>query len=206
MAKVALLIGVSEYEPGLKSLPAAVKDVQAMRQVLVHPEMGGFAEADITVLENPKRQEMEEAIYNLFADREKDDLLLFYFSGHGITDKLGQFYLTTRSTRKSKANQLIDVTAVAASFLHQKMENSRCEQQVVILDCCFSGAFAKGMTAKSDGAVNIQTQLGGKGRAVLASSTSTQYSFEHKDSGFSIYTHCLLEGIEQGKDDGYSDG
>lgn len=55
------------------------------------------------------------------------------------------------------------------------MNNSRSEQQVVILDCCFSGAFATGMTAKSDGTVNIQTQLGGKGRAVLASSTSTQY-------------------------------
>lgn len=206
MAKIALLIGVSEYEPGLNPLPAAVKDVEAMRRVLVHPEMGGFAEADITVLKNPQKYEMETAIYELFADRKKDDLLLFYFSGHGITDQLGQFYLATRSTRKSKANQLIDVTAVAASFLHQKMSNSRSEQQVVILDCCFSGAFAKGMTAKGDDTVNIQIQLGGKGRAVLASSTSTQYSFEHKDSGFSIYTHYLLEGIEQGKADGDSDG
>jgi len=30
MAKVALLIGVSEYEPGLNPLPASVKDVQAL--------------------------------------------------------------------------------------------------------------------------------------------------------------------------------
>jgi formylglycine-generating enzyme required for sulfatase activity len=43
MAKVALLIGISEYEPGLNTLPAAVKDVEAMKRVLAHPEMGGFA-------------------------------------------------------------------------------------------------------------------------------------------------------------------
>jgi len=34
MVKVALLIGVSEYEPGLNPLPAATKDVEAMRKVL----------------------------------------------------------------------------------------------------------------------------------------------------------------------------
>ncbi|WP_442948879.1 caspase family protein [Nostoc sp.] len=78
MAKVALLIGVSEYEPGLNSLPGAVKDVEAMQRVLVNPEMGGFAMADITVLKNSQRQEIEDAIYHLFSNRQKDDLLLFY--------------------------------------------------------------------------------------------------------------------------------
>jgi hypothetical protein len=57
MVKVALLIGVSEYEPGLNPLPGAVKDVEAMEQVLLHPEMGDFAEADIMVLKNPQRQD-----------------------------------------------------------------------------------------------------------------------------------------------------
>jgi hypothetical protein len=38
-----------------------VKDVEAMRRFLVHLEMGGLAETDITVLKNPPRQEMEDA-------------------------------------------------------------------------------------------------------------------------------------------------
>ncbi len=45
MAKVALLIGVSEYGNGLTPLPAASKDVEAMRKVLQHPEIGGFDQA-----------------------------------------------------------------------------------------------------------------------------------------------------------------
>jgi uncharacterized caspase-like protein len=79
MAKLALLIGVSEYEPGLNPLPAAVKDLDAIREVLLHPEMGGFAESDIVLLKNPNRQVMEESIETLFANRHKDDLVVLFW-------------------------------------------------------------------------------------------------------------------------------
>ncbi len=39
MAKVALLIGVSEYKHGLNPLPSALKDVEAMQRVLANPEI-----------------------------------------------------------------------------------------------------------------------------------------------------------------------
>jgi uncharacterized caspase-like protein len=100
MAKVALLVGVSEYEPGLNPLPGAVKDVDAVQEVLLHPEIGGFAESDIVLLKNPERQNMEMAIETLFSGRQKDDLVLLYFSGHGIKDDRGRLYLATRTTRK----------------------------------------------------------------------------------------------------------
>ncbi|MEH1951575.1 MAG: SUMF1/EgtB/PvdO family nonheme iron enzyme [Nostoc sp.] len=205
MAKVALLIGVSEYEPGLNSLPAAVKDVEAMQRVLVNPEMGGFAEADITVLKNPQRQEIEDAIYHLFSSRQKDDLLLFYFSGHGIKDDRGKLYLSTRAT-KTQNGKLVTPSAVAASVLHDNINDSRSQRQVVILDCCFSGAIAQGMSVKDAGIINVQDQLGGKGRAILTSSTSTQYSFEQEGSELSIYTRYLVEGIETGAADKDTDG
>jgi hypothetical protein len=86
------------------------------------------------------------------------------------------------------------------------MSQSRCKRQVVILDCCFSGAFAEGMTAKADDTIDIQTQLGGEGRAVLTSSASTQYSFEQQGSDLSVYTRFIVEGIETGTADTDSDG
>ncbi|HEY9603467.1 MAG TPA: SUMF1/EgtB/PvdO family nonheme iron enzyme [Allocoleopsis sp.] len=205
MAKVALLIGVSEYEPELNPLPAAVKDVEAMRQVLVHPEMGGFAEADVTVLKNPQRQDMEDAIYNLFANRQKDDLLLFYFSGHGVKDDTGKLYLSTSVTRKDKG-RLVKPSAVAASVLHENLNESKSQRQVLILDCCFSGAIAQDLTVKDDDSVNVQEHLGGKGRAILTASSSTQYSFEQEGSELSIYTRYLVEGIEKGAADKDGDG
>jgi uncharacterized caspase-like protein/Flp pilus assembly protein TadD len=211
MAKVALLVGVSEYEPGLNPLPGSVQDVDAMQRVLVHPELGGFAETDITVLKNPQRQAMEDAIYWLFNDRKKDDLLLFYFSGHGIKDENGRLYLATRATRKDSNGRLVKPSAVAATSLHENINESRSQRQVMILDCCFSGAIAQGMTVKDDGTVNLKDYLGGKGRAILTSSTSTEYSFGaetvgHDNAGLSIYTRYLVEGIEKGVADTDGDG
>jgi len=205
MAKVALLIGVSEYERGLNPLPSAVKDVEAMQQVLVNPEIGEFAEADVVVLKNPSRQAIEDAIYHLFANRHKDDLLLFCFSGHGLKDDKGNLYLSTHATRKENG-KLVKPTAVAARVLHENMNESKSQRQVLILDCCFSGAIAQGMNVKDDGTVNLQEHLGGKGRAILTSSSSTQYSFEQEGLELSIYTRYLIEGIAKGAADLDGDG
>ncbi|WP_375495670.1 SUMF1/EgtB/PvdO family nonheme iron enzyme [uncultured Nostoc sp.] len=205
MAKVALLIGVSEYEPGLSPLPNAVNDVEAMQRVLVNPEMGGFAEADVKVLKNPQRQEMENAIYELYANCQKDDLVLFYFSGHGVTVESGDFYFSTSITRKNQG-KLIPTSAVAATNVHSWMNQSKSKRLVVILDCCFSGAFAKGLTVKDGGTVDLQQHLGGEGRAILTASTSTQYAFESDGLELSVYTHYLVEGIEKGAADIDGDG
>ncbi|MEH2226729.1 caspase, EACC1-associated type [Nostoc sp.] len=205
MARVALLIGVSEYEPGLNPLPSAVKDVEAMRRVLVNPEMGGFDEAE--VLKNPLRQEMEDKIYELYTlNRNQDDVLLLYFSGHGITDSGGEFYFSTRQSRKDQQGKLVPTSAVAGREVHRWMNTSKSKRLVVILDCCFSAAFAKGLTAKDSGTINLEQHLGGEGRAILTASTSTQYAFEQEGLELSIYTQYLVEGIEKGAADQDGDG
>ncbi|ODG99286.1 ABC transporter substrate-binding protein [Nostoc sp. KVJ20] len=204
MAKVALLIGVSEYEPGLNPLPAATKDVEAMQRVLLHPEIGGFD--DVTLLLNPQRHEMEEAIEILFDNRQNDDLVLLFFSGHGIKDESGKLYFAARNTRKTDKGVPVKATTVPANFVHEIMSNSRSRREVVILDCCFSGAFAEGMLARDDGFVDVRNQLGGEGRAVLTSSTSTQYSFEQQGIDTSTYTSYVVEGLETGAADRDEDG
>lgn len=204
MTKVALLVGVSEYEPGLNPLPGSVRDVEAMRKILQHPQMGGFEQ--VQTLCNPDPLIMQSEIEALFRDRTKNDLVLFFFSGHGVKDDRGRLYFATRLTRKTERGDLVRSTAVPASFIHDIMSNSRSKRQVVILDCCFSGAFAEGMTAKDDQSIDVATQLGGEGRAVLTSSTATQYSFEQKESNLSIYTRYIVEGIESGAADMDSDG
>ena len=201
MAKIALLIGVSEYEPGLNPLPAAVKDLDAMKEVLMHPEMGGFSSSDIVLLKNPERQAMEESIEMLFANRHRNDLVLLFFSGHGIKDDSGRLYLTTSKTRKTPQGDLVRSSSVSARFIHESMGRSRSKRKVVILDSCFSGAFAEGLSAKDDGTVDIQAQLGGEGCAILTSSSSTQYSFEQEGEELSLYTRFLTEGIKTGAAD-----
>jgi len=204
MAKVALLVGVSEYEPGLNPLPAAVKDIEAMRRVLSAPDLGGFDE--VKALGNLDSQTMQYEFETLFSSRSKDDLVVLFFSGHGIKDDSGRLYFAARNTQKNAKNELIRSTAVPASFLHEVMNGSRAKRQAIILDCCFSGAFDPALIARDDSSVDLQGQLGAEGRVVLTSSSSTQYSFEEQGSDLSIYTRYLVEGIETGAGDLGEDG
>ncbi|MEO0516253.1 MAG: caspase family protein [Cyanobacteria bacterium P01_A01_bin.116] len=204
MTKVALLIGVSEYEPGLNPLPAAVKDVAALKNVLADSDIGEFDE--VKVLTNPDRQVMQYEIETLFQGRHKDDLVLLFFSGHGIKDDSNNLYFATRITRKNPRGNLLRSTAVPARFIHEAMNDSRAKRQAIILDCCFSGAFDPALQAKNDDSVDLKSQLGAEGRVVLTSSSSTQYSFEEQGSELSLYTRYLVEGIETGAGDRDEDG
>ncbi|XHX77078.1 MAG: caspase domain-containing protein [Stenomitos frigidus ULC029] len=206
MTKVALLIGVGNYEhpDALKPLVSAPKDVAAMQRILLNAQMGEFSE--VTPLIDPDPMQMQEAIEALYRDRAKDDLVLLFFSGHGIKDDSGKLYFSTRVTRKTPKGELVKSTAVPARFVQEIMGNSRSRRQVMILDCCFSGAFDPALNAKDDGSLDVQGQLGAEGRVVLTSSSSTEYSFEQQGSDLSIYTRFLVEGIETGAADQDNDG
>ncbi|MFM6732960.1 MAG: caspase, EACC1-associated type [Microcystis panniformis] len=197
MAKFALLIGVSEYSEGLRSISSAIQDIEAMRRVLEHPDMGAFDQ--VTVLSNPDKGSMEKAVEVLFANRQRDDLVLLYFSGHGLKDQKARFFLSTRDTGRDQNGDFRRATALAASKLQEYITDSRSQRQIIILDCCFSGALVQGMPIK--GELNIQEELGGKGRAILTSSSPIEYSFESEDNDLSIYTKYLVEGIETGAAD-----
>jgi uncharacterized caspase-like protein len=200
MAKKALLIGVSQYEAGLPSLAAAPKDVAAMLRVLQNPELGAFD--DVKTLIDPDLEAMQTAIDLLFQSCQKGDLGLLYFSGHGITDDSDRLYLATRRTSKDTFRS----TAVSASFIHGIMRDHRYErQQVLILDCCYSGAFAEGWQAKGAD-VKLKTQLEVEGSVVLTSSTSTQKSYEDKEGELSLYTNYIVQGIESGAAESDGDG
>jgi hypothetical protein len=205
VGKFALLIGVSDSsEEDLHELPSAIKDIEAMQAVMEDPTLGCFD--NVQVLRNPMRQEMEEAIETLFANRKSEDLVLFYFSGHGITDEKGKLYLVTPKTRKERG-KLVKATGVAATVLHENMGNTGSKRQVLILDSCFSGAIAEGLTGKSAGSkVDIQRELGGEGRAILTSSSAVQESFHMQGYDLSIYTHYLIDGIKTGAADQNGNG
>lgn len=201
MAKIALLIGVSEFNSDdLAPLPKSSADLEAMKEVLIDPELGGFAESDITVLKNPNKQIMEDAIYDLFSKnkRKKDDLLLFYFSGHGITDEKGIFYFSNRETRKENG-RLRPTTAISSHSIHTWMNECPSRAMATILDCCYSGAFAKGMSAKGTTNALIKEQLGGEGRAILTAASATEYAWAKDEFDLSAYTYYLLEGVRTGK-------
>ncbi len=202
MGKYALLIGVKDYGNGLQPLPAAVNDVAALKEVLENPKMGGFDE--VQAITNPTRGEMEREVELWFQRHQKNDLVVLFFSGHGVKDESRNLYFATCNTEKSR-DILVRSTATSARFIHDCICRCKAKHQVVILDCCFSGAFGE-LVPRDDGDINLQDQLGAEGRVVLTSTTSVDYSFEEKGQNLSIYTRFLVEGIATGAADDNGDG
>ncbi|NJM97045.1 MAG: caspase family protein [Phormidesmis sp. RL_2_1] len=194
--KIALLIGVGRYGVGLKPLRCPNNGVEAMAAVLSDPAIGGFDQ--IVDLVNPGVGEMRSRICEVFASATKQDLVLFYFTGHGIKDMTGDFFLTTAQSQLFENGRPNAGTAVEAHFLKREVSNSFAERKVVILDCCFGAAFADGFLAMNDSSVDVEAQLGGKGWCVLTASTSARYALEQEGESLSVYTRYLVEGLKTG--------
>ena len=204
-AKFALIIANTEYsDPGLAQLTAPGRDAKDFGRVLDSPEICAFN--DVVVLVNESSSKVGEAIDYFLSNRKPDDLLVLYFSGHGVRDEYGSLYLAVKNTNRARLRS----TAVKSDFIREAMDQSRSRRQVLILDCCNSGAFPQG--AKAATGVSLGTASAfeaGYGRIVLTASDSTQFAWEGDrvigETDNSLFTHFLVEGLE-GRADLNGDG
>ena len=205
--KFALIIGNSRYDDSsLGRLKAPDIDVQGLEEVLKAPDIGHFDEV-ITLL-NESGATVRKAVARFYDQRHRDDLLLLYFSGHGVKDEQGHLYLAVRDTE----SRLLSGTAIETAFISGRMDRSFSKRQLLVLDCCHSGAFAHG--AKAAQGVSVGTAEAfegtGLGRVILTATDSTQYAWEGDqiigDAQNSLFTHFLIEGLKTGAADRDEDG
>ena len=203
--RLALLIATYEYQDSaLQQLTAPAHDAEALGAVLRDPAIAGF---EVTTLVNQPLHRVGEAIGDFYRDRRRDDLTLLYFTGHGLKDDSGRLYLAMTNTRHDS----LLFTALSAEQIDQALEGCVSRQKVLILDCCYSGAYsAAGRISKGDTAVHALERFQGRGRTVLTASDSTQYSFEggraHGQAPQSVFTRYLVEGLRDGSADLDGDG
>jgi hypothetical protein len=202
--RAALLVATYEYEdPGLKELRAPEADAKALAQVLMDAEIAGY---EVTMLLNQPHYVVGEAIGDFYQNRRRQDVALLYFTGHGLKDDNGHLYFAMKNTKR---NSLL-FTGLGAEQIDAAMEASPSQQKILILDCCYSGAFPAGRTAKADSAVHSLEALRGRGRVVLTASDATEYAFEGdsiRGQGHgSVFTKYLVEGMRTGRADLDGDG
>ena len=201
----ALIIANFQYEDAdLRQLVAPAQDAEALERVLGDQEVGGF---DVKTLLNRPAREVSEVVERFFLDRTRDDLLLLYFSGHGLRADDGQLYFATVDTRLVDHVRPLRATAVGADFITNVMRGSSSRRQVLMLDCCYSGAFSRALIGRGSPAVNIKDQFEtGRGLVVLTASNAIQQSFEKGDGEPSVFTRHLVQGVETGGADLDGDG
>lgn len=200
--RAALLVATSKYsDPTLKSLRSPVGDTTALEGVLT--SVCGF---DV-------RRRIDEPSYTIarevgaFLDNRRiDDLLLLYFSCHGVLSDTGRLFYAAIDTDVKQPL----VTAVPADLINELMDQSASRSKVLILDCCHSGAVGRGMSPKSGGRVDLREKFRGGGRVIITASTATEYAFEDDNitgSGAgSIFTSALVNGLATGAADLDRDG
>lgn len=203
--KCALIIGNTEYtDPGLAQLTTPSRDTEDFALVLKDQDICGFDE--VNVLLNQSSSSIIEAIDEFFDQKKPDDLLVLYFSGHGVRDELGTLYLAVKNTNRFRLRS----TAVKSDFIRDVMDQSRSKRQVLILDCCNSGAFAQGTKAATGVSIGTATAFeAGYGRIILTASDSTQFAWEGDkvigETDSSLFTYFLVEGLK-GEADRDGDG
>jgi hypothetical protein len=135
----ALIVANDEYEQEqLRDLLAPAADAEALDRVLSDARIGDFA---VQVIRNQPAHDIAARIEDLFAESRPDDLLLLHYSGHGIKSESGELFLAASNTRPTR----LRATAVSADFVLQCMRDSRSRSIVLLLDCCYAGAFPQGV-------------------------------------------------------------
>ncbi|HEV7890349.1 MAG TPA: SIR2 family protein [Pyrinomonadaceae bacterium] len=199
----ALIIATYEYaDKDLSRLLAPYEDARDLGRVLADPKIGDY---NVKVVLNRPTQEVNEEIESFFGDRSRDDRLLLYFSCHGVKDVSGRLYFATTSTKM----KLLGSTAVSSYFVNDVMSNSRARLKILLLDCCYAGAFARGLSAKADRSVGTLERFD-EGLIVMAASDEMQYAFEGDDlkgtGTRSVFTRNLVRGLATGEADTDNDG
>ena len=205
----ALVIATASYrDRTLDALRAPATDAEDFGAVLADPAIGGFT---VTKLVDEPVHEMRIAIEEFLSNRKRNELVLVYVSCHGVTDKRNRLYFAAKDTRQSH----LQATGIAARWVNDLLEECRAHRQVLILDCCFSGAFAHGAKgAETPALADVLTEPG-RGRITLTASTANEYAFEtptdpaareHAPVSGSVFTAALVDGLREGSADADGDG
>lgn len=112
--KYALIIGNSDYtDPGLARLTAPAKDAEDFSRVLKNRDICAFDE--VNLLLNQPEYVVRRAVDEFFDQRMPNDLLVLYFSGHGVRDELGALYLAVKNTVRNRLRS----TAIKSDFIRE---------------------------------------------------------------------------------------
>ncbi|WP_327152184.1 caspase, EACC1-associated type [Nocardia sp. NBC_01329] len=180
----AALVGVSRYsDPEFPDIPAAGNNVRDLARSLTGPG-AAFDEEHCTVLSDPGQSaEVGKAV--AAAARDAEDVLLVYYTGHGVVDRRGRLYLALPDTDHEEP----EWSSVAFTTLRDELMESRARARILILDCCFSGRAFEAMSSP-DAVIGGQIDI--RGTYTITSSARDETSLAPEGHRYTAFTGALL--------------
>ena len=213
-----LLVGVGEYEDtNYPPLLTCVDDAKAVARQLTHcgynannmrllidrkgidgdpliQELAG----DNDQLGKPTKGNIIEALYTLAERTRPEDLLLFYYTGHG-NQKDQESYLVAHDGRRNTPEH----TAVPISTIKKIMLQAKAQKKVIILDTCraetIPGSMATPQPMSPAFIERVFEQA--KGLVILTSCDAGEHSYVWEEQQCSVFTYFLLQALRSGKAD-----
>jgi len=184
--RFALIVGSNDGGAERVKLRYAGTDAKAVARVL--RELGGVADTDVVLLEDPDLSKLEAGF-----DRMRTKIgdtaagvrteLLVYYSGH--SDESGLLLYGKR---------------FGYPALRQRIREMPSDVNIAILDSCASGAFTRRKGGKRVAPFLVDESSNVRGYAFLTSSSADEAAQESDRIAASFFTHYLVSGLRGGAD------
>ncbi|HNO24344.1 MAG TPA: caspase family protein [Leptospiraceae bacterium] len=213
--RYAVIIGINKYEDiQITSLEKARNDAKVIADTL--KKDGEFEEVflmtdDIDKSDSERRYptkiNIEEKIESVLRNAQPEDLIVFFFSGHGISDADNNSYLIAADTISS--NELHSsgkekryATAVNVSEQITKFKAKGIKKLLLMIDACRE----KMNTTKSVSREELLKEYtDSEILATFYATGSGYYSYEDDESEYGVFSRYVVQGME-GKADSNADG
>lgn len=192
----AICVGIDDYnDENIVDLKNAANDAISIGKIF--SENGQFNKVitlvdDYKHFENkmlPTKLNIEKQLDYILNFSSPEDLIIFTFSGHGISDDQGNGYLITQDTDINNKFE----TSLKVQDIVKKFDDFKIKKTLLILDACreeisqTKGIGSKGLLAEKF-----------KGSEVAATFYSTKagwFSYEDTESNYGVFTRFLIDGL-----------
>ena len=185
-------VGVSDYSSkDLSPLSYASKDAEDFIKTINGLNTDLYSEVSNTLLvnKNATRNNVLRDLKKLVSNVDQRDVVMLYFSGHGIKDGEDTFFMTSDSSAEDT------FTAVNFSEIKTRIrtliDDMKCHV-VLFMDTCHSGAMYGMKGSTQEISMKIPELVG------FYSSTSGQQSAELDKLQNGAFTHAILNALKGG--------
>ena len=164
--------GVADYPGTINDLRLPAADAKAVHRLF---KKNSRATSVLLTDSNATKNRILTSARNLFAKAGPDDIVVFFFSGHGYQGGFAVY------------DELLPYSDIRRVFASCKARN-----KMIFADACFSGDMREGPgTGFNDPSNNVMLFL---------SSRSDEYSIERRDMRNGLFAACLVRALKGGAD------
>lgn len=185
----ALLIAIEEYQhPKVFNLKNPVNDANALKNVLSNKYL--FKPENISLLQNPTREDIINSFDELSRKLTENDNLLVFYAGHGWWDAEANigYWLPSDADKNSKARW------VRNSTVQDYLKEIKAKHMLLVTDACFSGSIFNARSFNTETSIAIKTLYGLPSRKAMTSGSLTEVPDE------SIFVKYFIDRLNKNEE------